>query len=242
MPARAFKLFFVKKLLPTNANSVANQIHLLSRSQPDQSKNYCYMRKKLTSVFCSILKCKKNQLVFLLVFQFAVFINGYSQSVTVKGVVQDEKGSALAGATVAVKGTVSSVVTDNAGKYSITVPGAQAVLGFSFINYTSLEEIVAQRNSINVTMYASATNLEDVVVVGYGTQRKAELTGSVSSLKGDKIREMPVITVEQALQGRMAGVQVQQTSGQPGAGISLRIRGVTSIAGGNEPLYVIDGL
>lgn len=200
------------------------------------------MRKKLTSVSRLHLKCKGNQLAFLLVFQFAVFINGYSQSVTVKGVVQDEKGSVLAGATVAVKGSVSSVVTDNAGKYSIAAPGAQSVLVFSFINYTTIEETVGRRSSINVTMSASATNLEDVVVVGYGTQRKAELTGSVSSLRGDKIREMPVITVEQAIQGRMAGVQVQQTSGQPGAGISLRVRGVTSIAGGNEPLYVIDGL
>ena len=84
--------------------------------------------------------------------------------------------------------------------------------------------------------------MEDVVVVGYGTQRKNELTGSVASLRGEKLREQPVVSIEQAIAGRMAGVQVQQTSGQPGAGLSMRIRGVSSIAGGNEPLYVIDGM
>jgi len=200
------------------------------------------MVKKLNSVVCSYVKYQRNKLIVLLGFQLAIFLNVYPQSITVKGVVQDDKGSVLSGATVALKGTVSSVVTDNTGKYSITVPGAHSVLVFSFVNHTMVEETVGQRTAINVTMFPSATNLEDVVVVGYGTQRKAEVTGSVSSLKGEKIREMPIVTVEQAIQGRMAGVQVQQTSGQPGAGISLRVRGVTSIAGGNEPLYVIDGL
>jgi TonB-linked SusC/RagA family outer membrane protein len=200
------------------------------------------MIKQSTLGFRFDFKCKKSQLPLFLFLQFAVSINVYSQSITVKGVVQDDKGSVLSGATVAVKGTVSSAITDNAGKYSIAVPGSQSVLVFSFVNYTTIEETVGQRTLINVTMSASATNLEDVVVVGYGTQRKGELTGSVSSLRGEKIREMPIISVEQAIQGRMAGVQVQQTSGQPGAGISLRVRGVTSIAGGNEPLYVIDGL
>ncbi len=200
------------------------------------------MIKKINSVFRLCRKCRTNQLAFLLVFQFTLFTNIYAQSLTVKGIVQDEKGSILPGATVTVKGTAASVVTDSAGRYSITVPGAQSVLVFSFVNHAAIEEIVGRRTSINVVMQPSVTNLEDVVVVGYGTQRKTELTGSVSSLRGEKLKEMPVVSIEQAMQGRMAGVQVQQTSGQPGAGISLRIRGVSSIAGGNEPLYVIDGL
>ncbi|HEV8283061.1 MAG TPA: TonB-dependent receptor, partial [Chitinophagaceae bacterium] len=200
------------------------------------------MIKITTSVPRLFRKPQTNGLVLFLLLPFIFFTNVYGQSLTVKGIVADEKGSVLSGATVTVKGSNVSVVTDSDGKYSITVPGTQSILVFSFVNHTPIEETVGRRTAINVVMQSSATNLEDVVVVGYGTQRKTELTGSVSSLRGEKLREMPIVSIEQAMQGRMAGVQVQQTSGQPGAGISLRVRGVSSIAGGNEPLYVIDGL
>src|SRR4030095_3127 len=133
MPARAFKLFFVENCFALTLTPSPTKFSCYQGPNQTNQKNYGYMRKKLTSVSRLPLKRKGNQLAFLLVFQFAVFINGYSQSVTVKGVVQDEKGSVLAGATVAVKGSVSSVVTDNAGKYSIAAPGGESVLVFSFI-------------------------------------------------------------------------------------------------------------
>lgn len=176
----------------------------------------------------------------LLLFLLSLSIAGYAQT-KVTGSVRDEKGFALP-ATVAVKGTTIAVGTDSAGKFSIDIPDAKAILIFSCINSATIEEPVRGRRVIDVILHSAVSALEDVIVVGYGTQRKTEFTGSVSSLRGEKLREQPVLSIEQAIQGRMPGVQVQQTSGQPGAGLSIRIRGVSSIAGGNEPLYVIDGL
>ena len=187
------------------------------------------------------LMSRKIQIFLLFFLQCSFFATVYAQ-VTINGTVRDEKGSGLPSTTVSVKGTRLSVVADSAGRYSISVPDGKSILVFSFTNFNTLEESVRSRTSIDVILRPSSGTLEDVVVVGYGTQRKTDLTGSVASLRGEKLHDQPVVSVEQALQGRMTGVQIQQTSGQPGAGISMRIRGVSSIAGGNEPLYVIDGL
>jgi TonB-linked SusC/RagA family outer membrane protein len=164
-----------------------------------------------------------------------------AQSISVSGTVTDENKSPIPGVNVLVKGTSTGTTTDGNGAFVINAP-QDAVLVFSFIGYTTQEVPVSNRTQFDITLAPDTRTLSEVVVVGYGTQRKTDLTGAITSIKGESLREMPVTSVEQAIQGRLAGVQVQQTSGQPGAGISIRVRGVSSIAGGNEPLYVIDGL
>ncbi|HSC37845.1 MAG TPA: SusC/RagA family TonB-linked outer membrane protein, partial [Chitinophagaceae bacterium] len=156
-------------------------------------------------------------------------------------VISPEKAP-LAGVTVQIKGSSTLTATAEDGSFSIVANTDKATLVFSSVGFESKEMMVVAGSPVSIELKEEAKGLNDVVVVGYGTQRKTDLTGSVTSLRGDKLKEMPVVSVEQAIQGRMAGVQVQQTSGQPGAGISVRVRGVSSIAGGNEPLYVIDGL
>lgn len=157
------------------------------------------------------------------------------------GTVTDENGAGMPGVTIAKKGTSTGANSDVNGKYSIDVnPGD--VLVFSFVGYKSQEVKIANQSVLNIQLAVDAKSLEEIVVTGYGNQKKKDFLGSASSIKSATIQEMPVVSVESAMQGRMTGVQVQQSSGQPGAGISIRVRGVTSIAGGNEPLFVIDGV
>ena len=157
------------------------------------------------------------------------------------GTVTDENGAGMPGVTIAKKGTSTGANSDVNGKYSIDVnPGD--VLVFSFVGYKSQEVKIANQSVLNIQLAVDAKSLEEIVVTGYGNQKKKDFLGSSASIKSATIQEMPVVSVESAMQGRMTGVQVQQSSGQPGAGISIRVRGVTSIAGGNEPLFVIDGV
>lgn len=165
-----------------------------------------------------------------------------AQNKKVSGKVTGTDKTPLAGVTVQIKGSPVSTATAEDGSFSIAVADDKPVLVFTSVGFETREVTATAGVPLNLQLKEEAKGLNDVVVVGYGTQRKTDLTGSVTSLRSDKLKEMPVISVEQAISGRMAGVQVQQTSGQPGAGISVRVRGVSSIAGGNEPLYVIDGL
>jgi len=184
----------------------------------------------------------KTKVLFVL-FVLSLSICGFAQNKKISGKVISSTNNPMAGATVQVKGTSVSTATAEDGSFTITPPGSgRVVLVITSVGFERQEVNVDDDSPVQVTLREESRNLEDVVVVGYGTQRKADLTGSVTSLRGDKIKEMPLVSIEQAMMGRMAGVQVQQTSGQPGAGISIRVRGVSSIAGGNEPLYVIDGL
>lgn len=159
-----------------------------------------------------------------------------SVSGTVTSQIEDEP---LAGASVRIKGTSLGVTTDVDGKYEILAEKGQ-VLQFSYIGYKS-KEVTIDRNVINVALDEDRTLLDDVVVVGYGTMKRSDITGSVVSVGADEIKKTIVTSVDQALQGRAAGVQVTQNSGSPGGGISVAIRGVNSL-NGNEPLYVIDGV
>lgn len=177
---------------------------------------------------------------------FAIFMSlsfsCFAQNKKFSGKVLSLEKTALSGATVQVKGSKTFTASAEDGTFSIIAPGEGTVLVFSSVGFETKEVPAVSGVPVEVQLKEEAKGLNDVVVVGYGTVRKTDLTGSVGSLRSDKIMEMPLVSVEQAIQGRMAGVQVQQTSGQPGAGISIRVRGVSSIAGGNEPLYVIDGL
>ncbi|MGV3600626.1 MAG: TonB-dependent receptor [Dyadobacter fermentans] len=159
----------------------------------------------------------------------------------VKGKVIDENNAGLPGVSVIIKGTQKGTTTDQEGAFALDVIEQNAVLVFSFVGYKPQEVTVGGQTNLSVTMQPDNQALEEVVVVGYGSVRKSDLTGSVASIKGDAIREMPVTSVDQAIQSRAPGVQVTQTSGAPGGGISIRVRGANSINSGSEPLYVIDG-
>lgn len=159
----------------------------------------------------------------------------------VKGKVIDENNAGLPGVSVIIKGTQKGTTTDQEGTFTLDVVEQNAVLVFSFVGYKPQEVTLGGQTNLSVTMQPDNQALEEVVVVGYGSVRKSDLTGSVASIKGDAIREMPVTSVDQAIQSRAPGVQVTQTSGAPGGGISIRVRGANSINSGSEPLYVIDG-
>ena len=165
--------------------------------------------------------------------------------ISVSGQVLDSDDNIpVIGATVLLRGeaTTSGTVTDVEGNYSITVPSSDAVLVFSYIGYEQQEIQVANRRTIDVILSPSVSQLDEVVVVGYGTVRKSDITGSVGSVDGDELNTVAQTSVDQALQGRVAGVRITQTDAEPGGGFSVRIRGTNSITAGNEPLYVIDGL
>ncbi|PPL00544.1 TonB-linked outer membrane protein, SusC/RagA family [Parapedobacter indicus] len=163
------------------------------------------------------------------------------QQRTLTGKVTDESGRPLAGVTVSVKGTSIAVTTDVSGEYRITIPSGASILVFTSIGFDSLEHPSDNRQTVNASMKASVSDLDEVVVVGYGTVRKSDLTGSVASVKAEELQATPITSLDQGLVGRASGVMVTQTSGMPGAIASIRIRGSSSLQGGNEPLYVIDG-
>ena len=168
---------------------------------------------------------------------------GYTQAqdVQVSGTVADETGSPLPGVTILLKGTTRGTTTDLDGKYSITAPSS-GVLVFSFIGYNNAEETIGSRTKIDISLNPDVSNLEEVVVVGYGTQKKSQLTGAISSVGNKEIQELPITDARQALQGRAAGVDVVQPGSKPGSAPQVRIRGRRSFNASNEPLYVIDGI
>lgn len=163
--------------------------------------------------------------------------------INVTGQIRDsEDSSPVVGATVLVKGTGTGTITDVDGNFSIEVPSPDDVLVFSYVGYESQEIPVDNQRVINVSLAVSASQLDEIVVVGYGTVRKSDLTGSVGSVNGDELNSVSQTSVDQTLQGRVAGVRITQTNAEPGGGFSVRIRGTNSITAGNEPLYVVDGL
>jgi TonB-linked SusC/RagA family outer membrane protein len=166
----------------------------------------------------------------------------YGQARLVKGVVNDELNTPMAGVNVVIKGTTIGTFTDADGKYSIEVPSDDAVLVFSFVGYQSEEITVGAQNQIDVNLVLDLVSLGDIVVVGYGTQRKEAVTGSVASISGDEMRDIPASNFSQALQGRIAGVEMSQTSTKPGAAMQIRIRGTRSLTATNDPLIVLDGI
>ena len=184
------------------------------------------------------LKTKKRKIgLFGLLFTLGSFMAWSQQTIT--GTVSDSDGP-LAGASVVVKGTINGVSTDFDGNFSIEASPSDVLL-ISYIGYTPKEIPVGDQTQIDVNLEAG-NKLDEVVVIGYGTQRKSDLTGSVSSVSSEEITQIPTSRVDQVLQGRAAGVQVTQASGAPGAGTAIRVRGGNSITGSNEPLFVIDGI
>lgn len=187
-------------------------------------------KKRLLRVALSML--------LLLSFSFMSF----GQNLAIQGSVKDENGALLPGVTVLAKGTNIGTITDGNGAYSLSVPADSKVLVFSFIGMVSQEIQISSSSTINVILKEDAFNLQEVVAVGYGTQRKEAITGSVANIKGDMVREVPSANVSQALQGRVAGVEMLQTSSKPGAAMQIRIRGTRSLNATNDPLVVLDGI
>ncbi|WP_080054356.1 SusC/RagA family TonB-linked outer membrane protein [Spirosoma aerolatum] len=161
--------------------------------------------------------------------------------ISVQGKVSDEKGEGLPGVSILLKGTQKGTTTDVDGRYKIDVPNASSTLIFSFVGYASQEIVVGNRTSLNVTMATDNKTLSEIVVIGYGSIEKKDLTGSVASIGSKSIQEVAVPRVDQALMGKIAGVQVKPVSGEPGAAPQIRIRGIGSISAGAGPLYVVDG-
>lgn len=163
------------------------------------------------------------------------------QQKEISGKITDTRGEPLAGATILVKGSTIGTVTDAEGQFSLRIPANAETLQISFVGMITQEIPAAGRNTFNVSLAEDAIGLEEVVAVGYGSIRKSDLTGSVSVLRGDDIAYKATANVAQALQGKVAGVQVVN-SGEPGSNPVIRIRGLGSVRSGTEPLYVVDGV
>jgi len=180
----------------------------------------------------------------ILIFFIAIIINSYglfAQSYTVQGTVVDETNQPLIGVTVKEKGTGVGAATTDKGNFSLQVKGPNSVLLFSYLGYEQKELVLNGENTVKVVLVTDLSTMDEVVVVGYGTMKRRDLTGSVSSIDGDALSRAPVVDVTSALVGQSAGMQVSSSEGAPGAGISIKIRGGGSITQSNEPLYVIDG-
>jgi TonB-linked SusC/RagA family outer membrane protein len=185
------------------------------------------------------LKVKGAMLLsVLLLFSVGVF----AQTSTITGVVKSEGDLELIpGASVLVEGTTRGTTTNLEGEFSIEASPGEVLL-FSFIGYATQEvTVTAQTSNLEIVLVSSTSDLEEVVVVGYGSQLKKEITGSVQTIQGDDLMDIPVPQVAQKLQGQLAGVQINQTTGQPGRGMNVRIRGQLSVSAGSSPLYVVDG-
>lgn len=162
------------------------------------------------------------------------------QSISVTGTVVDQNGEPLMGVNVIEKGTTNGTMTDMDGRFTLSVPG-NATLQISYIGYTTEEIVVNNQTKLNITLKEDSQNLDELVVVGYGVVRKADLAGSVAVLDSKSFKDQPIVQVSDALQGRVSGVQVQN-SGVPGGTVKIRVRGSGSINRSNDPLYVIDGI
>ncbi|MBN2174690.1 MAG: TonB-dependent receptor [Bacteroidales bacterium] len=171
-----------------------------------------------------------------------LYKNSSQQAAKVTGTVTGSDGSSLPGVNVVEKGTTNGTITDLDGKFTITVVSKDAVLLFSFIGYLTQEVTVGEQTTINVTMAEDLVGLEEVVVVGYGTVKKSDITGALTSVSSEQIAEMPVTNINQAIQGRAAGVDVVNTSYGLNSRPEIRIRGNRSIKASNDPLYVVDGV
>ncbi|MCV9929892.1 TonB-dependent receptor [Flavobacterium sp. LS1R49] len=183
------------------------------------------------------------KLTKLLIFCFSALlfsVIAQAQDITVNGVVNDENGMPVPGASVLIKGSSKGTSSDFDGKFQIQVP-SNGVLSISFIGYSTVQEPVNGRNKIVVQLHSESQTLNEVVVVGYGTQKRSVVTGAISSVKAKDLENLPITRVEQALQGRVSGVSIAANAGQPGSASTIRVRGFTTL-NNNDPLWVVDGV
>ncbi|HET6560119.1 MAG TPA: TonB-dependent receptor [Prolixibacteraceae bacterium] len=172
----------------------------------------------------------------------AVTESAVQQGGTLTGVVRTADGAGLPGATVIEKGTTNGTVTDSEGRFTLNVSQQNAVIVFSFIGMTAQEMTYTGQSTMEVTMQEEAIDLEEIVAVGYGVQRKSDLTGATSRLTEENMNKSVAVSPIEMMQGRVSGVNITQNSGEPGTGMTVRVRGSHSIRSGQEPLYVVDGI
>ncbi|WP_299212708.1 TonB-dependent receptor [uncultured Aquimarina sp.] len=193
------------------------------------------------------LRQREIRRYYLILFSFGIFIsisnsiNASELSKTITGTVTASDGVPLPGVNVLVKNTRIGSLTDFDGNYSIDAPDDARVLIFSYVGFKTKEVLINNRSVVNVTLVEEVNALEQIVVIGYGNKRKADLTGAVSTIQADNIAELPIISFEQSLSGQVSGVQLRQ-NGAPGGGPEVLVRGVASTGGNNAPLYVLDGV
>lgn len=198
------------------------------------------MKKNFSDYF---FKLRKMVLLILFLSSTLIVAQNAIGQINVRGKITDSQGVGFPGANVIVEGTTNGTISNADGEYSIQVPSASAVLQYSFIGYLSQKIIVGNQTTINVVLVEEIKSIDEIVVVGYGTQKKANLTGSVTSLKTTDLNKRQVAQASNLLQGLAPGVTVQQQSGKPGAdGASIRIRGLSSIYAGQGPLVMVDGV
>jgi hypothetical protein len=176
----------------------------------------------------------------VLIALFISTMSAFSQ-IKVTGTVLDNKSEPLIGVNITVKGSKTGTISDFNGKFNIEVPNRQSILVFSYIGYKTIEKTIPASGQLNVVMEEETQTIDEVVVVAYGTQKKSHLTGAVSSLKNEKMDEIPVSRVDQALQGKIAGVQINNVNPEAGAAPKIRVRGLGSSSASSDPLIVIDG-
>nr|WP_314897536.1 TonB-dependent receptor [uncultured Flavobacterium sp.] len=181
--------------------------------------------------------------LFIFCFLSILFsVYGQAQDVTVSGKVYDENGLPIPGVSILIKGTSKATASDFDGNYQIKAT-PKGTLEFSYVGYNTIQEPINGRNQIDIKLNPTTETLQEVVVVGYGTQKKSVVTGAISSVRAKDLEKVPNGRIEQALQGRVSGVTIAASSGQPGASSTIRIRGVTTFGeGGNDPLWVVDGV
>ena len=180
--------------------------------------------------------------VLILCLAFVDINQLHAQSIQIKGVVTDASTKEpLPGVNIIIEGTTVGVITDVDGKYQITVNSKDAVLMFSYVGYNTEKIPIAGKTEIDVALVQDITSLDEVVVIGYGSVKKKDLTGSVSSINGDKLKDIPITSAAEALTGKLAGVQITTTEGSPDADVKIRVRGGGSITRDNSPLYIVDG-
>lgn len=200
------------------------------------------MQKRFYFDSLNFLKFDKTiKILVLFLFWSCIAIGAYG-SIRISGIVKDSSGNLLPGVNVIEQGTNNGVITDMDGRYSIVVSGSNSVLQFSFIGLKTENVKVGRKSIIDVVMEDESEIMDEVVVVGYGTMRRKDLSGAVASLSNDKLMEGSPISLTQALQGRLAGVQVNQSDGAPGSGASITVRGSNSFSTNSQPLYIVDGI
>ena len=184
----------------------------------------------------------KNNSYFIFILTILLSHLVCAQKTNLKGLIIDDTGTPLIGASIVEKGTTNGVTSDFDGNFTISVEGFESVLIISYVGYISKEVTVGSQTQITVQLRPDTALLGEVVVIGYGLQRKYDITTAVSSIKGDALANETTSNFVEALTGKLAGVQIRQTSGAPGSNINIRVRGASSISAGNNPLYVIDGV
>ncbi|MDX2302811.1 MAG: TonB-dependent receptor [Microscillaceae bacterium] len=218
-------------------------VHAKSLSLRDVLKQICGQAHVDFQRVDNVIYVRKSKEI-----QNTILTTSQEESVTqndreITGKVSDAKtGEPLAGATIQVKGTTKGTVTDADGTFTLSVPENAEVLIVSFLGYLKTEIPLGSQTSFEVYLEQNSATLDDIVVVGYGTQKKTDITSSIVSISSEDLGNQSVVSIDQALVGKVAGVQVIQNSGSPSGGIQIRVRGIGSISAGNDPLYVVDGV